>query len=59
MRDKIEQIKGLLAELEKEASDKIGQQFTKNYNALELPIKLDKDILRYAFDHIVSEKACI
>lgn len=37
MKDKIEQIKNLLAEIEKEASDEQGQQFTKNYNALELP----------------------
>lgn len=37
MKDKIEQIKGLLAEIEKEANDELVQQFTKNYNALELP----------------------
>lgn len=37
MKDKIEQIKILLAELENEAGDEVSQQFTKNYNALELP----------------------
>lgn len=37
MKEKIEQIKSLLAELENEAGDEQGQQFTKNYNALELP----------------------
>ena len=37
MKDKIEQIKNLLSEIEKESSDEQGLQFTKNYNALELP----------------------
>ena len=37
MKDKIEQIKNLLSEIENESSDEQGQQFTKNYNALELP----------------------
>jgi len=37
MKDKIDKIRELLAELEKEAGDDSGQQFTKNYNALELP----------------------
>lgn len=37
MKEKIEQIKELLAQLEAEASDEQGQEFSKNYNALELP----------------------
>lgn len=37
MNDKIEQIKKLLTELENEAGDEESQQFTKNFNALELP----------------------
>lgn len=37
MKDKIEQIKKLLTELENEAGDEESQQFTKNFNALELP----------------------
>jgi HNH endonuclease len=37
MKNKIEQIKGLLAELENAIGDEEGQQFTRNYNALELP----------------------
>jgi hypothetical protein len=37
MREKIEQIKNLLAQLELEADDEQGQEFSKNYNALELP----------------------
>ena len=37
MKDKIDQIKNLLAELETEAGDEESLQFTKNFNALELP----------------------
>lgn len=37
MKKKINQIKELLAQLEQEANDEQGQQFSKNYNALELP----------------------
>lgn len=37
MKDKIEQIKTLLAEIEVESGDELEQQFSKNYNALELP----------------------
>lgn len=37
MREKIEQIKELLAQLGAEATDEQGQEFSKNYNALELP----------------------
>jgi len=37
MRDTIERIRELLADLEQEANDDSRQQFTKNYNALELP----------------------
>jgi hypothetical protein len=37
MKNKIEQIKNLLVEIENEAGDEVSQQFTKNYNALELP----------------------
>lgn len=37
MKDKIEQIKLLLSEIENATGDEESQQFTKNYNALELP----------------------
>lgn len=37
MKEKINQIKELLNQLELEANDEQGQQFSKNYNALELP----------------------
>jgi len=37
MKDKIEKIRKLLTELETETGDDSGQQFSKNYNALELP----------------------
>ncbi len=37
MKDKIKQIKNLLAEIEAEVSNEQSQQFSKNYNALELP----------------------
>lgn len=37
MKDKIEQIRGLLDQLENESSDTDALQFSKNYNALELP----------------------
>lgn len=37
MKDKIEQIRGLLDQLESESGDDEAVQFSKNYNALELP----------------------
>jgi len=37
MRDTIEKIRELLTDLEQDAGDDSKQQFTKNYNALELP----------------------
>ncbi|MGR3221096.1 MAG: HNH endonuclease [Candidatus Anammoxibacter sp.] len=37
MKEKWDQVKNLLTELEQEASDEQGQQFSKNFNALELP----------------------
>lgn len=37
MKDKIEQIKLLLSEIENSTGDDDSQQFTKNYSALELP----------------------
>jgi HNH endonuclease len=37
MKDKIEKIKDLLSQIEEVVGDEQGQQFSKNYNALELP----------------------
>lgn len=37
MKDKINQIKDLLSQIEDGFGDEQGQQFSKNYNALELP----------------------
>lgn len=37
MKEKIEQIRELLSQLETEAGDEQAQEFSKNYNALELP----------------------
>ena len=37
MKDKIEQIRELLSQLEAEVGDEQAQEFSKNYNALELP----------------------
>jgi hypothetical protein len=37
MKDKINQIKDLLSQIEDGFGDEQGQQFSKNYSALELP----------------------
>ena len=37
MKDKIDQIKALISDIEKNLEDEQGYEFSKNYNALELP----------------------
>jgi len=58
MKQKLKKIRGLLSQIEEDFGDEQGRQFSKNYNALELPSVISS-IVEFLHPHLTPYQIAI